>query len=84
MATRQSSSELSRCGSDGVWRLDYLETGVLAASEWVPSASGTSMHDSVRKSGHHLHPVRAWFIVTFILLSVGAIAATFLIQWKWG
>lgn len=81
---KRNPHELSGRSPNGVRRMDHLETGVRAVPQWVFGVGGAGVHDPIGTRGHTLHPIRAWLILSIIALSIGAVAATFYIQWKWG
>jgi hypothetical protein len=72
----EHSNELQRYSPNGVRRMGYLEAGVQPEPERISGSGRSSMHDSVGQGSRHLHPVRAWLIIGFIIFNIGAVCAT--------
>jgi hypothetical protein len=62
--------------------MDHLEAGVRNDTKRLPGARGARLYGSKRPGSNHIHPLRAWLILAFITLNLGAFAAILVLCWQ--
>ena len=69
--------------SNGVRGLDHMERGVRGKPERSFDPCGVCIYGPVSKSRHHIHLVRSWIILAFIVFTIGAASASYFFHgWK--